>query len=254
MQPLAVWRYQTGDFCTLIGKFCRHILSASCLHCPAFAADYCSKSLMNKFFRRGYSIIGPDRGDWHEACYNSGGLLSSDFFLQDHNFNGYPTMQISNVISGLSDPTSWGKKGEAAVQTGASEIKSIDSQVQTNSNAQKASADILRQYEITNITPTEFSQMIQKLYKAGAISEKDYQELSAVRGDLEKAGIGSDESVDMLEFYSNKLSKEQKALGNTLDEASRQQSLGSDKRRLDWMQKFAAIQANPDDVGLDVVA
>ena len=254
MQPLAVWRYQTGDFCTLIGKFCRHILSASCLHCPAFAADYCSKSLMNKFFRRGYSIIGPDRGDWHEACYNSGGLLSSDFFLQDHNFNGYPTMQISNVISGLSDPTSWGKKGEAAVQTGASEIESIDSQVQTNSNAQKASADILRQYEITNITPTEFSQMIQKLYKAGAISDKNYQELSAVRGDLEKAGIGSDESVDMLEFYSNKLSKEQKALGNTLDEASRQQSLGSDKRRLDWMQKFAAIQANPDDVGLDVVA
>ena len=177
--------------------------------------------------------------------------MSSDFFSQDHNFNGYPTMQISNVISGLSDATSWGKKGEAAVQTGASAIKSIDSQVQTNFNAQKASADILRQYEITNITPTEFSQMIQKLYKAGAISEKDYQELSTVRGDLEKAGIDPDESVNMLEFYSDKVSKEQKALGSTLDETS-QKSLGSDKRRLDWMQKFAAIQANPDAVGLDV--
>ena len=94
--------------------------------------------------------------------------------------------------------------------------------------------------------------MIQKLYKAGAISEKDYQELSTVRGDLEKAGIDSDESVNMLEFYSDKVSKAQKALDATLDDASRQQSLGSDKRRLDWMQKFAAIQANPDAVGLDV--
>jgi len=161
-------------------------------------------------------------------------------------------MQISNVISGLSDPTSWGKKGEAAVQTGASAIKSIDSQVQTNFNAQKASADILRQYDITNITPTEFSQMIQKLYKAGAISEKNYQELSVVRGDLEKAGVEPDESANMLEFYSNKVSKAQKALGETLADASSQKSLGSDMHRLDWMQKFAAIQANPDAVGLDV--
>jgi hypothetical protein len=209
---------------------------------------------MNKFFRREYSIIGPDRGDWHEACYNSGGLLSSNFFSRDHNFNGYPIMQISNVISGLSDPTSWGKKGEAAVQTGASAIKSIDSQVQTNSNAQKASADILRQYDITNITPTAFSQMIQKLYKAGAISEKNYQELSAVRGDLEKAGVEPDESVNMMEFYSDKVSKAQKALSDTLADASSQQSLGSDMHRLDWMQKFAAIQANPDAVGLDVAA
>lgn len=161
-------------------------------------------------------------------------------------------MQISNVISGLSDATSWGKKGESALQTGSSAIKSLDSQVQINSKAQKASADILRQYDITNISPTAFSQMIQKLYKSGAISEKDYQELSAVRGELEKSGIEPDESVNLLEFYSNKLSKAQKALGTTLAEASNQPSLASDTRRLDWMQKFATIQANPDAVGLDV--
>jgi hypothetical protein len=157
-------------------------------------------------------------------------------------------MQISNVISSLSDAASWGKKGESTAQAGAGAIKSIDSQVQASSKAQKASAEILRQYDITNITPTAFSQMIQKLYQAGAISEKDYQELSAVRGDLDKAGIEPDETVDLPEFYSDKVSKEQKTA-----DASNQQSLASDKRRLDWMQKFAVIQSNPEALGLDVM-
>ncbi len=161
-------------------------------------------------------------------------------------------MQISNVISGLADPTTWGKKSETALNTGASATKLIDSQVQASPAAQKASVEILRQYDVTNITPEAFSQLVQKLYKAGAISEKDFQELSAVRADLEKAGVESNESVNMLEFYSDKLGKAQKNLGSTLDEAARQQSLGPDLRRLDWMQKFAMIQANPDAAGLDV--
>ena len=57
-----------------------------------------------------------------------------------------------------------------------------------------------------------------------------------------------------MEFYSDKLGKAQKNLGANLDEAAQQQSLGPDLRRLDWMQKFAMIQANPDAVGLDVAA
>jgi len=163
-------------------------------------------------------------------------------------------MQISNVVSGLADPTTWGKKSEAAVQTATSALKSIEPQSQTNPAANKASAEILRQYDITNISPEAFSQMIQKLYKAGTLSEKDYQELSAVRMDLEQAGVEPDEAINMLEFYSDRVSKAQKELGTTLDEAAQQQRLGPDMHRLDWMQKFAMIQANPDAVGLDMAA
>ena len=85
-------------------------------------------------------------------------------------------MQISNVISGLADPTTWGKKSETALNAGASATKLIDSQVQASPAAQKASVEILRQYDVTNITPEAFSQLVQKLYKAGAITEKDFQE------------------------------------------------------------------------------
>jgi hypothetical protein len=163
-------------------------------------------------------------------------------------------MQISNVISGLTDPTTWGKKNETAVQTGASAVKSIEPQNQGSSSARKTTAEILHKYNVTGITPDEFSQMIQQLYKAGALSEKDYQELAAVRQDLEHAAVDSDEPINLLEFYSNKVSKAQKEMGNTLDEAARQQTLGPDMRRLDWLQKFAVIQANPDAAGLDVTA
>jgi len=161
-------------------------------------------------------------------------------------------MQISSVVSGLSDPTTWGKKGEAAVKAGIHGIKSIDPLSQANPAMQKASVDILRQYDITNISPDSYSQLIQRLYKSGAISEKDYQELAAVRSELDKAGMDPGESINLLEFCSDKLSKAQRNLGDGTDQPANQQGLSTDARRLDWMQKFAMIQANPDAVGLDV--
>ncbi len=163
-------------------------------------------------------------------------------------------MQISNVISGLADPTSWGKKSEPATAAITSAIQSPEPQSHANSSASKASAEILRQYNITRISPEGFSQMLQKLYKAGVFSEKDFQELSAVRTDLEHAGVEPDEPVNLLEFYSDKVDKAQNEMDATLDGAAKQQRLGPDMRRLDWLQKFAMIQANPDAVGLDVAA
>jgi hypothetical protein len=161
-------------------------------------------------------------------------------------------MQINNIISGLADSATWGQKSETALKTGVNAVKSIEAQTQTAPAAQKAFVEILQQYDITHITPESYSQMIQKLYKAGALTEKDFQELSAVRADLEKAGTDPNESVNLLEFCSDKLSQAQRNLGSTPDEAASQQLLGPDLRRLDWMQKFAMVQANPDAVGLDM--
>ena len=163
-------------------------------------------------------------------------------------------MQINNIIPGLADPTTWGKKNEAATQATEKSIKSIEAQAQNNSAASKATVEILRKYDVTRISPEEFSQMIQKLYKTGALSEKDYLELSAINKDLEHAGVEPNEAINILEYYSDKVSKAQKAMGTTLDEVARQQQLGPEMRRLDWLQKFAMIQANPDAVGLDMAA
>src|SRR3989304_6156831 len=111
-------------------------------------------------------------------------------------------MQISNIISALTDPTTWGKKNEAAAPVHENAQRPIEAQIQINPAASKVSAEILRKYDVTRISPEEFLQMIQKLYKAGALSEKDYQELSAARVDLENACIEPDERINLLEFYS----------------------------------------------------
>ena len=163
-------------------------------------------------------------------------------------------MQISNVISGLTDPSTWGKKSDSAVPNVANAIKLLEPQVQANVATQKASVEILRKYDVTNISPNEFTQMIQKLYQAGTMSEKDYQELSAVRSDLEHEGVDADEKTNMLEFLSNMVSRAQKKMGTSLEDAGQQKQLGPDMRRLDWLQKFAMIQANPDAAGLDMAA
>jgi hypothetical protein len=169
-------------------------------------------------------------------------------------FNGCTTMQISNVLSTLADPTTLGKKSETAVQAGSNVLKSLETQNQSNLNTNKAMADVLRKYDVTKISPEQFSQMIQKLYQSGTLSEKDYQELSSIRIDLENAGVEPDESINMLDFYTNKITKAQKELGAGIEDPVKQKSLTPDLHRLDWLQKFATVQANPDAVGLNLAA
>ena len=71
--------------------------------------------------------------------------------------------------------------------------------------------EILSQYDMTDITPNDFSKLIQQMSEKGAISQKDAQELSSIRVDLENAGVNSDESVNLLEFYQKQIVKVQAA-------------------------------------------
>ena len=103
---------------------------------------------------------------------------------------------------------------------------------------------ILANYNVSSITPTEFSQMIQKLFDAGAISQKDLQDLNGVRSDLEIAGVGADENVNLPQFYSQKIRAAQnQATGE--DAAASQEQIAPLLRRLDWMEKFQAMKAQP---------
>ena len=114
-------------------------------------------------------------------------------------------------------------------------------------------AEILSRYDVTDISPTEFSQMIQKLFEAGTLSEKELQQLAAVRLDLDLEGVEADESIDLLEFYARKVKKAQRQLSDS-DGPSDREQLGPLLGRLDWLQKFALIQSAPDAIGLNALA
>jgi hypothetical protein len=161
-------------------------------------------------------------------------------------------MQISNVLSGFTD-TALGRQGEAAEAIDFAKSDAGGHIVAAFAGRADALSDILSQYDVSDISPGEFSQMAQKLFDAGVISDKELQQLAAIRLDLDTAGVEPDESVDLLDFYSEKIGELQQMVDLADDKRSAAKQLAPVLRRLDWIQKFAMIQSDPDSVGLDAL-
>ena len=105
---------------------------------------------------------------------------------------------------------------------------------------------IAARYDVTDISPGEFSSMLQDLRQAGLISDSQYHELSLIRMDLDAAGVEADDSLDLLDFYAEKLEEAVDAGAGSLVETT--------NRRRDWLQKLALLQSTPDAPALDTLA
>jgi hypothetical protein len=119
--------------------------------------------------------------------------------------------------------------------------------------ATAAMRQILAQYDVTNISPSEFSDMVQKLQQSGAISPQDAKELAATRMDLEQAGIDPHQSINLVDFYRERVQKAQDKF-DANPGAVQQQQLQAQQQRLQWMEKLAAGHAHPEDIGLSTTA
>jgi hypothetical protein len=163
-------------------------------------------------------------------------------------------MQISNVLSGFTDAAKLGaKKAETAAGSLLKVLKPNDAAAQPSATSRAAMNDILKKYDVTDITPEDFSKMITKLHDASAISDQEFQELSSIRTDLESQGVASDQTVNLVQLYGDQLKKVQQQMGDKMDAAS-QEKLAPAMRKLDWLQKFALLHSNPDAAGVDLAA
>lgn len=126
--------------------------------------------------------------------------------------------------------------------------------VQTEAAPSTGTRDALRQivadYDVRNISPRAFSEMLQRLRQAGALPEADFQDLSTIRLDLEHEGVEADQQVNLLEIYARKL--------NTLREdrdaaAGLQAGQNAVRRRLEWLGRFAQIQTSGDPPGVNTL-
>jgi hypothetical protein len=149
-----------------------------------------------------------------------------------------------------------GKRNEPEVVAGAGPPETSAAPVQLTSRNTAALGDILAQYDVTDISPRDFSEMIQKLYEAGALADQQFQELSLIRVDLDLEGVDPHERLDLLDFYLDKL----RDLHRDLEDlrypagsasASQPPAVGAIQRRLEWLEKFALIQAAPEALRLD---
>ena len=159
-------------------------------------------------------------------------------------------MQINNVLTGFSDPTPLGKRGEPAETAVGRLLKTDESRPASGQGATATAARILAHYDVHNISPSDFSTMAQKLHDGGAVTDAELQELTAIRQDLDAAGVGANQKVDLVDFYNNKIRQAQQQA--KIDKSvSRVEPL---MRRAQWVQKFALIQSQPGAAGINALA
>ena len=162
-------------------------------------------------------------------------------------------MKISNVFAGLSDPTGIIKhleKTESKAKAAGSATTAEPETVQTDTSAE-ALRKILAKYDVADITPNDFTKMVQELRDAGAISKEDVTDLASVRLDLEQAAVQPDDSVNLLDFYRDRIQKIQQ---NSEAAPAEKQQLGAMQHRLEWLQKLATSHGNPESIGLSTTA
>ncbi|NLS91396.1 MAG: hypothetical protein GXX96_04325 [Planctomycetaceae bacterium] len=158
-------------------------------------------------------------------------------------------MQIAGLSGGYADSGAVGRRNEllAAISSRASES---NAQATGGSNA---SMDLLNgivsQYDLTDITPRDFSEMLRELRDAGALTEGEYSELAQIRLELDAENLDPDESVNLLEFYQQTLDRAR----HDGDSENASAALASMERRLDWLEKVAILQEAPDAAGMNAL-
>lgn len=160
-------------------------------------------------------------------------------------------MRISGILAGLSELAQQARREPVGP---ASPIAGPAQKTRPVGLAASPAAlrRVLARYDVTNISPRDFSEMIQRLYEAGAIDDAQLQELAAVRLDLEQADIRPDESIDLLDFYARRIEKAQRRFDDG-DGPARTQ-LAPLLRRLEWIEKLAVLHDTAGELGLNALA
>ncbi|HYW79972.1 MAG TPA: hypothetical protein VE890_10375 [Thermoguttaceae bacterium] len=163
-------------------------------------------------------------------------------------------MQISNVSAGYSDPATLARRGEIADTDNSRSRQTIQLKDTATATPSSLLSEVIAKYDVTDITPMDFSSMVQNLFEIGAITTEELQQLAVVGHDLDIEGIDPDESVNLIEFYTDKIEQLQRDREGVDTVPLPHQQLGPLLGRLDWIEKFALIQSAPDAIGLDTVA
>lgn len=168
-------------------------------------------------------------------------------------------MDIASILSSFRSilPADSPAKAEkqATAPTNASGARPT---ISLSPQSQEALRDVLSRYDVTHISARDFSQLLQELKQAGAITSDDLEELSLVRVELDQQGFDPDELLNLPELMQQKLQTQERELsraeekqGRPIDRTS---ALQATLRQIDWISKFALIHQAGDYQPLNAVA
>jgi hypothetical protein len=172
--------------------------------------------------------------------------------------NSIPPGEKLDMAVGIIPPSLVTSLTRAATDNipGLGSSSSPTSSATTTSTSSAAFRDIVKQYDIRNITPRQFSSLIEQLHDSGTISDADQKELAQLRAELDQSGADPDESMNLLDFMQTKIAQLQKKS----DSLSSQNlntgnlNLATAQKQLDWVKKLATVQSPTDNGGVDAVA
>jgi hypothetical protein len=110
---------------------------------------------------------------------------------------------------------------------------------------------IAAQYDVTSISPAEFSELIDRLQTAGAITEGEFHDLVGIRLELDKQGVPPDETLDLVELLRTRLKR--LTHEGAANPAGNGDAADVARRQLEWAQKLALIRQGGAS-GFDVFA
>jgi transaldolase len=159
---------------------------------------------------------------------------------------------IKNILARLSDPIRFDQHRDGADAVAPKAADASATGAASSSPSSSRLREILAGYDVSNISPKAFSELLQKLQQSGLISDKDLQELSQIRTDLDREGVAPDQRVNLLEKYAKRVQAAEQA--DTLQAAGTDASTASLRRCLDWLAKFAAAHASPEAAAFNALA
>lgn len=189
-------------------------------------------------------VISPERGD----------QLPSEPPVGAGNFGA--NMSISGISSAINLTSLLGKVlrgGESSKSDEASSQSEASPAASANVPAALPElAALLPPEGFRSITPQQFAEVAQRLHDRGLISDSEFNDLAAIRLDLDLQGTSADQPLDVISFLKDRLAQLQSQFdspdGGT--QFSLGQVLDSARRRLDFVQQ---LQAGGQQ-GLDAVA
>ncbi len=160
-------------------------------------------------------------------------------------------MQVSNVLSRYSDLAVLGRHKEAAEKASEKAAEKPAAQSATAGSAAMV-REILKDYDVTDLSPRKLSEMLQRLHGAGVLTDEQFQQLALIRLDLDSQNVGPEERIDLVDHYRRRLEEVQRNLADGDWSGSDRSDPDIDRVRqwLTWLEKFALIEAAPDHLGL----
>ena len=163
-----------------------------------------------------------------------------------------------NALSGLLGPlTRTGSSGGETATAPVAPATTAEPAAGASPSQTAEFRQILARYDVTQITPAQFSRMLGELRQTGALDEEDLSQLGQILVDLDAEGVDADEEVDLVEIYTDRLDKLQDRLEDLgSDEeafAGVAPALAGVQTRLDWLTRFALAHSAPEAGGVDLL-